>query len=280
MSTTTPTKASPYRRGAFSATLQLFALLLAFIIFVASLDNTHALQFPLKTVVAPIAYGAYSVVIDRIAQRKLNQMEAVEAEMSCIDRAEDMDGAVPSWTPSELRTTVSKRNLCVTDSMHRRAWHKWRLTRDENNPAALLEPGHTYEWLYRSYVNFEEKHAIAASLGNWKNFLLTHTESTKLIVDDDGSKITLVDKFRLAMIIPVVVNWHGSLSYGSENTDEYPPATITWTKTMAKIGPKTQESPAIAEKLSAEPWEVMKCEDGMICFQRGEIGYLVFDKMS
>lgn len=274
------TKALPYLRGSFSVTL--FAPLLLLVAFVPL--DTNALQFPsrLKTAV-PIAYGAYSIVIDRIAQRKLNQMKSVQAEMACIDRAEDMDGAVPSWTPSELRTTVSKRNFCVTDPMHRRAWHKWRLTpnsTNENNSDPLLEPGHTYDWLYRSYVNREEKYAIAASLGNWKNFLLTHTESTKLFVDGDGIKITLVDKFRLAMIIPVVVNWHGSLIYSNVENRDDPSATITWTKTMAKIGPKTQESPAIAEKLSAEPWDVVKCEDGMICFQRGDIGYLVFDKMS
>ena len=37
------------------------------------------------------------------------------------------------------------------------------------------------------------------------------------------------------------------------------------------------ENPPIFMKLQKEPWQIKKKDGEMICYQRGDVGYLVFD---
>eukprot|EP00548_Thalassiothrix_antarctica_P002550 CAMPEP_0194154542 /NCGR_PEP_ID=MMETSP0152-20130528/61118_1 /TAXON_ID=1049557 /ORGANISM="Thalassiothrix antarctica, Strain L6-D1" /LENGTH=301 /DNA_ID=CAMNT_0038860731 /DNA_START=30 /DNA_END=935 /DNA_ORIENTATION=+ len=275
--------------------------------------RTDALSLSqLRAGVVPITYGIYSIIIDRLSTRILKRMQAVEEELSRITDARDLgddDDAtvVPLLTPAQLRETVSRRTNLVTDSSHRRSWCKWRLTLTEpaaraplaataaaaSSTSRVVEPGHTYTWLYRSYVNSEERNAIACSVYNWKIFFLMHSSTTKMVVHErdvsdttsDHTRITLVDQFRLGLVLPVTITWHGTISTTTQppphtTTAPLPPTPrITWTRTEARIASKVIENPAAAQKLSKEPWDVVKCEDGMVCFQRGDVGYLVFDKI-
>jgi len=264
--------------------------------------RTDALSLSQLRAVVPITYGIYSIIIDRLSYRTLKRMETVEEELSRITNARDLgdDATVPLLTPAQLRKTVSKRTNLVTDSSHRRSWCKWRITTTEpaasNHPSCstaapaptssrVVEPGHTYTWLYRSYVNSEERNAM-------RIFLLMHSSTTKMVVHDrndsdtknDRTRITLVVTFRLGLVLPVTITWHGTIRTTTQPpqttaTTPPPPPRITWTRTEARIASRVIENPAAAQKLSKEPWDIVKCEDGMVCFQRGDVGYLVFDKL-
>ena len=251
----------------------------------ASFPLTNALPPQLKAIKALIpCYGVYSIVVDQYAKRTLKRMEAAEEEVSQITDARAFDESVPLLTPAELRKTISKRTNLVTNPLHRKSWRKWCLTRNkgDDSAASAIKPGQTYEFAYRSYVNYEERAGIAVSFYNWKMFGLKHVKAPceMIIYDQDAIdkannqyRVSLCDRFSLGLFLPLSIIWYGTI----RNPRGSKPR-ITWNKTEATIVRKKKERPANAEKMASIPWDIVKCDDGMVCFQRGDVGYLVFDK--
>eukprot|EP00555_Chaetoceros_dichaeta_P002434 CAMPEP_0198251700 /NCGR_PEP_ID=MMETSP1447-20131203/2455_1 /TAXON_ID=420782 /ORGANISM="Chaetoceros dichaeta, Strain CCMP1751" /LENGTH=212 /DNA_ID=CAMNT_0043936785 /DNA_START=233 /DNA_END=871 /DNA_ORIENTATION=+ len=210
-------------------------------------------------------------------------METAEEEVGHITDPCDFDESVPLLNPTQLRKTISKRTGLVTSSVHRKSWRKWYLTRNKGDSAAsAIKPGQTYEFAYRSYVNYEEGNSIASSFWNWKMFGLTHSKKKcdMIIHDQDATdkankqyRISITDKFKLGLLLPLSCSWHGTICNPRDSKPR-----ITWSRTEATIGRKKKDRPAGAEKLASIPWDIVKCDDGMVSFQRGDVGYLVFDK--
>ena len=282
---------------------RLFTLCLV-LLGIASLPLKNEAALPplvqLKNLLIPAAsYGIYSIAVDQYAKRTLKIMKAAEEEVSHITDARDFDDeSIPLLTPTQLRNTISKRTNLVTNPLQRKSWRKWRLTTrnnnnnnkgkndDSNSETASnnnIEPGQKYEFAYRSYPNIEERDDVAVSFYNWKMFVgLKHSGNGEMIIHDQDAtdkadnqyRVSLRDKFRLRLLTPVSITWHGTIRdpRGSKTP------RITWNKTEMMIGTKKIERPAIAEKLASIPWDIVKCEDGMVCMQRGDVGYLVYDK--
>ncbi len=128
-----------------------------------------------------------------------------------------------------------------------------------------------------------------------------HEETIK---NDNVLLVTNVERFRFLFLMNITLTWYGKLvlceknkndqkSMEEEGGDELvaaaPPTQmkklqVKWTKTKMNIrGPMkflsyTIDNPKVSVELSSQPWDILKVEDGMICFQRGDIGYLVYDK--
>eukprot|EP00536_Pseudo-nitzschia_multiseries_P005707 jgi/Psemu1/285975/fgenesh1_pg.111_\ len=235
-------------------------------------------------------------------------------ELALVDRDADADGAA-SATPARLRTTISKRTNLVTNSDHRKSWHRWKITQatvttNNNNrktqTQTLLEPGRNYTFVYRNKADTEESNEISASLRNWRFFgPLVHAATPgRLIVhhnnndgDDDGKRkrkhennnnnscrVTLEDEFVSYRIIPVRIAWHGTFTpttTAGKGKDKQRCGHIVWDRTEVKYGSKRVENPPIAQKLSSVPWDLVKCEDGMVCFEKADSSgyYIVYDKI-
>ena len=45
-----------------------------------------------------------------------------------------------------------------------------------------------------------------------------------------------------------------------------------------RFGPEKVPKPEISERLSEVPWEITKEVDGLLCFKRGDVGCLVYER--
>lgn len=242
----------------------------------------NAILLPLQLRALIPGYIVYSIVVDQCAKKTLKRMETLEEEVCHITDPRDFDESVPLLNPTQLRKTISKRTGLVTSSVYRKSWRKWYLTRNKgDSSASTIKPGQTYKFAYRSYVNFEEYREIAASFCNWKMFGLTHIKKSEMIIHDqdaldklnDQYRVSMTDAFRLGIFLRASCTWHGTIYNPRDSKPR-----IAWNKTEATIGRKKKDRPAGAEKLASIPWDIVKCDDGMVSFRRGEVGYLVFDK--
>jgi len=249
---------------------------------IASFPLANAIPLPLKLKASIPGYAVYSIVVDQYAKRTLKRMDRWEEEVFNITDPRDFDESVPLLNPSQLRKTISKRTGLVTSSVYRKSWRKWHLTRNKSNSAAsAIKPGQNYEFAYRSYVNAEEYMEIAASFFNWKMFGLTHSKKSEMMIHDQDAidkannqyKVSMIDTFKLGLFLPLSCTWYGTICNPRDSKPR-----IIWSKTEATIGRKKKDRPAGAEKLASIPWDIVKCDDGMVSFQRGDVGYLVFDK--
>lgn len=245
-------------------------------------------------IVAGAAALLYNVGVGRYGEFRTRQMAAVPALETC----ENATVVTVARTSSEqLRRTVSPLTGLVEKAEDRCAWNAWLLSSPstpdagaprrqcseddrggEECPAALLTPGTSYTFAYRSYVNFEESGAIKKALFHvptWMGYVGVRRGS--LAVGEDGKSVTLTDYFR-KRFTPTTIIWEGALDWRGEEGDGMP--RIVWTSSSMVTGRgksrETIERPSISEKLRQTPWDIIKVEDGIVGFRRGDVGMLAY----
>ena len=175
-------------------------------------------------------------------------------------------------TAAELRRTVSSRSGLVENLKDRRAWNRWLLS--PANSELKVAPG-KYQFQYRSYVNFEESGAIKKALlhiPTWLGFVAERSGEMK--VYPDGRRVTITDFFLKGLLTPVTITWEGTL------TKRRGKPAIVWTSTSMTTGrgndKKTIPNPPMSEKLRKIPWQIIKVDDGIVGFRRGDVGLLAY----
>jgi hypothetical protein len=209
-----------------------------------------------------IAYGLYSKAVDVYAERKVRAMQKIP--LFIIPNNEDVA------TPARLLRSISKRSNLVENPADRRAWNAWMMMTTDAKPNFV--PG-TYSYAYRSYVNFEEKDAIGRALLAWHIFGIASAENGRIILHEDGTRVTMVEHYRMRLVKPIKITWNGTL-----RTSKHGRKRIVWTDTEMKIGKKVVQNPEASEKLRQIPWDVVKDEEGLVVFKRGDVGMLAYHK--
>jgi hypothetical protein len=229
-----------------------------------------------------------------------------------------------------LRSTINKRSGLVENLDDRRAWNQWILLSsskildtptptttdcfpDNNEGLQLLEPG-SYEFAYRSYVNFEESGAIKKRLYHLPTWLWGYIQPSPGIMtvhekqnnngedqtttndDDDLPVVTMKEMIRFKIYKLISIKWEGYFDTSS--------GYIHWTNSemmiqnyglqyycdyfkslflnSSPVNPTTEviSRPDASERLRQIPWKVIRMEDGMVAFRRGDVGVLVYDRIT
>lgn len=223
--------------------------------------------------VASVVVLLYNVGIEKYGNHRMDQMAQIPALE--FDERDDLC----AMSTADLRRTVSSRSGLVENLDDRRAWNKWLLsTADSKNSKKdgymYVAPG-KYYFKYRSYVNFEESGAIKKALlhiPTWLGFVAERTGEMK--VYPDGRRVTITDFFLKGLVTPITITWEGTL------TKQRGKPTIVWTGTSMTTGrgkgKKTIPNPPMSEQLRKIPWQIIKVEDGIVGFRRGDVGLLAY----
>lgn len=275
--------------------------ILAFTLSIFLIKDSIALSVfgPIKSVGQNIIvpYSIYSFAIDKYAQRKVKLMKEVPAINLINNNNYTTNQKILS--PNELRKTISKRNYLVVNPKDRLEWNRFITSNNnvDNDKISSIALNNdlkdicgVYQFAYRSYVNFEEVSAFCKPFYNWRQLslvlksrgVMTIKKINEENVDDGIFEVTNVEKFRFGLFIPLTFQWYGKIinykcNDGNDNTIER--LKIVWGKTEMRIGNRVvANNPKVAVQLSSTAWDIIKLDDGMICFQRGDVGYLVYDR--
>jgi hypothetical protein len=181
----------------------------------------------------------------------------------------------------------------VTKYEDKMGWNQWIAAASSKNEAMdlLALCGISHRLKYRTYANFEDAGAICKPFYTWKRLglmfrrrgelkFLSPTDDAASGENEEGTLafVTIKEEFLLGLFFPGRIQWWGKVM----RCDQGNKYCIEWTQTEAEItlpgGKKiVKENPKISTELSSIPWDIEKVEDGMICFRRGDIGYLAFD---
>jgi len=93
-----------------------------------------------------------------------------------------------------------------------------------------------------------------------------------MTVHPDGKQVSITDIFFFTII---VCRWNGLIVQRGRKKNK----TIIWTDTELIIndGNTIIPNPPQSEELRKIPWDIVKGEDGMFAFRRGDVGMLVYD---
>ena len=159
----------------------------------------------------------------------------------------------------------------------RRAWNNWLLSKNDKDlgeAEGLLIPGE-YGYMYRSYVKFDEGGTIKKSLLHIPTLMtgFINTKRGVITIHPNGKNVTTTEHFRKGLN-PIIISWEGIV------TKQKGRLIIVWTGTSMTSGRGTARTtianPPVPEKLRKIPWEIVKVEDGIIAFRRGDVGILVY----
>lgn len=125
---------------------------------------------------------------------------------------------------------------------------------------------------------------LCAKLWAFHMLGLTLRRPTALAFDHNA--VEMRDSFRLGLIVPAKVTWRGRICGGAgrgkwkdHDYDSDGRARIVWEETVLRLPGRIVQNPPASELLSREDWYLVKEDDGMLCLQRGDIGYLAFDRL-
>mmetsp|Transcript_12944 Transcript_12944/g.19109 ORF Transcript_12944/g.19109 Transcript_12944/m.19109 type:complete len:226 (-) Transcript_12944:8-685(-) len=206
----------------------------------------------------------YNIVIDKYGNHKVSQWTS---EKVPLDIRSEGIVYVPK-SVDELRRTISKRSGLVEKTSDRKSWNAWLTS--ESREIEYLKPGN-YTFAYRSYVNFEEAGAIKKSLFHLRTWLgFIAQKRGMMTIHPDGEHVSITDWFRKRFSI-FEIKWNGIV----EKSD----SRIAWTDTEMVINRKEKiVNPPACEALRKIPWDIIKGEDGLFAFRRGDAGMLAYDK--
>ncbi|GFH56370.1 hypothetical protein CTEN210_12846 [Chaetoceros tenuissimus] len=256
--------------------------------------------FPLAGLIASfssaLGYAAYSHIIHRRASKILELMQKVPSpEMIKEEIEKGVMTAHEAIDVEYLRKTVSKRSNLVLDMNDRKLWNEWISTISSDPSKHMISKediealfGVEHKYRYRTYANFEEAGAYCKPFFTWKRFLLTFEKPTVILFlkpqkeeKKEGEEtvianVNLQDRFVIKTFGRMNITWYGDIvKDGTLYTIKWYSATIEQTFPFKKK--VIIENPPICMKLQKEPWQIKKRDGEMICFQRGDVGYLVFD---
>jgi len=234
----------------------------------------------------------YNTAVDKYADYKVSQWtyEKVPLDIrSTIADGNDDEGSIGFVTKSvnELRRTVSKRTGLVENTNDRRSWNAWITSFTSSSlPSSslsaseeeLTKPGN-YTFMYRSYVNYEEAGCIKKSFLHLKTWYgIVANSRGYMTVHPDGNHVSITDIFRKRFFTVIVIRWNGVITVKKASSGGKKKKTIVWTDTeMIMDDGKIIKNPPQSEALRKTPWDIVKGEDGMFAFQRGDVGMLVYD---
>jgi hypothetical protein len=179
-----------------------------------------------------------------------------------------------------------------------------------------LDPG-MYRFAYRSYVNYEEAGAIRKRLYHLPTWIWGYVQPTpgimtffplrsNVTVTSDNSSMSVqlvtneeIVQFRWRTLLRIYWDgyWDPSTCciHWTNSTLEIHRRKWNWwnfwkrlslhdisnsynNSTSSYLTSEVVVRPERSEELRKIPWQLVKVEDGMVAFQRGEIGMLVYDK--
>ena len=298
-----PSFSSHLRFGSVAACALLFASLLldvplpqgrvSITSFASATPYPSHFSLARRVVKGAALYGLYSVAVDRCATKKYAAMESIPPAVLPLyqgrrrvasrwaESAPLLDEDAPVVTAAELRKTISRWSWLVEDPQDRCRWNQWARTPPPSGSSSK-PPNGTYLFTYRSYMNhLEERNAIANSFYPIQRWFAVHVfrRPSVMTISDNGAQISMTDSFlvrhpfwRLACV-PVTVTWRGSLRPSNGNRHY----KIVWTETEVNLPSGTIQSPPESERMRQDPWYIVNVEDGMLLFQRGDLGILAFD---
>ncbi len=263
----------------------ILAFLLLFQIGGGCQNNYHVvasapIRIPLVVIgrVAKLAipYYTYCIAVHKYAEHKVNLWKDIPTNFE-----EEEGGATvpkrPIMKPNDLRKTISKRCNLVLNTQDRVEWNRYITSSSlSTKKKSMLPPCGTYQFSYRTYVNFEEVGGFCKPFYTTKRFGMIQKVPDRLFIsegDDGNLHVTMTGHFSRRLVLSTTIKWFGTIV----PTSKYG-YTIMWTSTEFQDGrKKPMKDHPVTKQLSAIPWEIRKVEDGMICLRRGDVGYLVFD---
>ena len=221
----------------------------------------------LRIVTAAVLGYIYNFSVDKYGNHKISQWTEEKIPLY-IHKQKDID-FIPK-TVQELRRTISKRSGIVEKVEDRKSWNAWLTSEEHPKEEIHFEPGSTYTFAYRSYSNHEEAGSIKKSLFHLKTLVgFIARKRGVMTIHEDGRHVTITDYFRMKGK-RADCSWNGVIEGENER--------IVWTDTLLVIGKEKIVNPPQSEAMRTIPWEIVQMEDGMVAFQRGDIGMLVYDK--
>lgn len=215
----------------------------------------------------------YNAAVDKYSDYKIAQWTS---EKVPLDIRSSSSSTFVTKSVNELRRTVSKRTGLVEKTDDRKSWNAWLTSpplSSEEVDANIMKPGN-YTFMYRSYVNWEEAGCIKKSLLHLKTWYGIILDSRgHMTVHQDGNHVSITETFRKRFFTIVVSRWNGVL------VEDGGGKKILWTDTelIMDDGNTKIQNPPQSEALRKIPWNVVKGEDGMFAFRRGDFGMLVYD---
>jgi len=96
-----------------------------------------------------------------------------------------------------------------------------------------------------------------------------------MTVHPDGKQVSITDIFRKRFFTIIVCRWNGMIVKKGRKKKQ----KIVWTDTelIMNGGNTIIHNPPQSEELRKIPWDIIKGEDRMFAFQRGDVGMLVYD---
>ena len=252
-------------------------------------------MIPILIPPALLFYTLYSTGVAIYANRRVRTMSSIPPLWS-DDHANMTEGILSSTTPDSLRSTISRRTQLVENPVDRRVWNAWCCSASSPPSSSCLCPAGTscasYTFAYRSYVNYEEECVIGKSLLSFWHMLrlvqMGKGRMTFSLADNKNTRRMSVSNsefFRMFLfLLPVKITWNGYVEEVKANQQRG--CHIVWTDTemtiRSPIGPWKKKilNPALSEKLRVIPWDVIKEENGLVAFKRGDVGVLVYDRDS
>ena len=279
--------------------MKLVSTILTYIFLFSSISFSNGFLPLLGGLIASfssaLGYAAYSHIIYKRALKIVELMQKVPSPEKLKEEIEKgkMTGH-EAFDLEYLRKTVSKRSNLVLDMNDRKLWNEWIVTSsDPINHMVSKESiealfGREQKFRYRTYVNFEEAGAYCKPFFTWKRFQLTfekpgtimfikpQTEGNERRNENIIANAKLEERIVLKTFGKMKITWYGDVvKDGASYTIKWHSAKIEQRFPFKKK--VIIENPPICMKLQKEPWQIKKRDGEMICFQRGDVGYLVYD---
>lgn len=183
---------------------------------------------------------SYSLCVDFFIETKLNRMKKLDR--SVMEKS--------SYNYSTFLSSVSKNSI-VERIEDRKEWNKLCNTQGIE---PKFNPG-TYTFVYRNYVNFEEKWAMVSARSPLHSLLWETKSPTQMIIHSNNT-VVLKDEFRIVGI-PLHATW-----YGVHTSD-----TIYWNSSDIKTKIIDFKKPEATERQRTHPWHLF-CSDPFVILMR------------
>lgn len=203
-----------------------------------------------------IFYLLYSGIVDIIISKRLLIMKQNELPLPG-------DNVIIDYNC--LLKSINNNSKIVENIKDRKIWNY--LVKLTSQPKLL---DGKYEFLYRNYVNFEEKYAICKRLKTI-HFLIFHMDEIGKI-EINNNNVIMTDNFIMFGCIKITIKWFGELNH---NKNE-----IKWNKTVLIHQFGMKENPKISEQLRQVPWRITHKLNNIFVFNTNPQKYISYKKIT
>ena len=229
-----------------------------------------------------LAYSVYSVVVEKLVAKRFRILQEQTQQQPLLPLTQQQSPTEGDASPSptalpsvaKLRKTISRFSHVVETPSGHALWKQWALT-SSTTRSSVPPLGKSYQFAYRSYINDEERSAMLAPFWSFHRFNINGFYSRKvgtLHIEVATGQASITDYFWKSLIQPVTITWFGQLEENPQGQ-----LRIVWTSSEMNMAGTVVPNPPPAERLRQIPWDIVKEEEGMILFQRGDLGVLAYD---